>query len=345
MDSPRLRNETELIAEPRPLLGKEGEVLVLIVKATFVCGAGKHALELAPRRDQRGIRAADVPWGDPEKSSIRYPSDLCIHKPGTDVIVVAEAHAPGGRPVPSFEAGVRAGPLGKTIRVFGLRVWQEGGAGLSAARPTTGVEVRYDYAWGGFDASDPAKVVEEARNPVGMGMVRDARALTHKPAPFLEDPIFPIHTARTHPPPAGLGAVGRHWEPRRRLFGTYDAAWFKDRAPLMPLDHDDRANLCASPGLTATPPFAGGEDVVLMNLTPGGGAVSFRLPKIRVTAALRSPGREPQLATPHLDTVVLDTLAVREPGEVVVELVWRAAFVPPRRMKDAEIVVREEEIR
>jgi len=81
-----------------------------------------------------------------------------------------------------------------------------------------------------------------------------------------------------------------------------------------------------------------------MNLTPGGGAVGFRLPKIRVTAALRFPGREPQMATPFLDTVVLDALAARGPGEVVVELVWRAAFARPRRMKDAELVVREEEI-
>jgi hypothetical protein len=344
MDAPRLDNNTEFAARPLMLLGKDGERLVLIVKATFARPSGERALELSPRAEQRGIRGADVPWGDPEKSSIKYPSDLCIMKPGTDVIVVAKAHAPGGKAVPSFDAGVRVGPLEKTIQVFGLRVWEAKGAGLTAPRPTTGVEVRYDYAWGGLDASRPEKTVEEPRNPVGMGIARDASSLTHKRAPSIEDPQHLLRSVRTRPPPAGLGAIGRHWEPRRRFLGTYDAAWLEQRAPLLPLDHDDRANLCASPGLTAVPPLVGGEAAALLNLTPGGGALSFRLPKIRIRATLHAKGREPATLRPYLDTVVIDTLEVPKTADVVVELVWRAAFRPPRRMKDAMIVVTEEEV-
>src|SRR5262245_4941272 len=165
MDAPNLDNKTYFAAKPLMLLGKDGERLVLIVKATFLHIIGERALVLAPKAAMRGIRGSDVPWGDPEKSSIKYPSDLCIAKPGTDVIVVAAAHAPGGSATPSFDAGVRVGPLKKTIRVFGLRVWEANGAGLSAPRPTTGVEVRYDYAWGGLDISDPEEPVEEPRNP------------------------------------------------------------------------------------------------------------------------------------------------------------------------------------
>lgn len=344
MDAPRLDNKTEFVARPLLLLAKDGERLVLIVKATFAGVHGESTLELSPRAERRGIRGADVPWGEPEKSSIKYPSDLCIAKPGTDVIVVAAAHAPDGRAVPSFDAGVRVGRLEKTIRVFGLRVWEANGAGLSAARPTMGIEVRYDYAWGGIDVSDPGKPAEEPRNPVGMGIACDPSSLTHKPAPMIEDPLHLISSARTRPPPAGLGVIGRHWEPRRRFLGTHDAAWLEQRAPLLPLDHDDRANLCASPGLTAVPPLVGGEDVALLNLRSGGGALSFRLPKIRITASLLAMGREPQKLTPYLDTVVMDTLSVPEGAEVVVELIWRAAFLPPRRMKDAKIVVTEEEV-
>src|SRR5689334_7670844 len=142
MDAPGLDNKTEFATNPLLLLGRDGERLVVIVKATFVWARGARALELAARGEQRGIRGADVPWGEPEKSSIKYPSDLCIMKPGTDVIVVAAAHAPGGAAVPWFDAGVRVGSLEKTIRVFGLRVWAANGTGLSAPRPTTGVEVR-----------------------------------------------------------------------------------------------------------------------------------------------------------------------------------------------------------
>jgi hypothetical protein len=206
------------------------------------------------------------------------------------------------------------------------------------------VEVRYDYAWGGFDDSDLVRPVEEPRNPVGMGIARDVAALTHQLAPMIEDPAHPIESVRTRPAPAGLGAIGRHWEPRRRFLGTYDTAWLEEHAPLLPPDFDDRANLCASPGLTAVPPLRGGEDVALLNLTPRGGSVSFRLPKLRVTATLQLEGRDPATLVPHLDTVLIDTLSVPEPTDVVVELVWRAAFPGPRRMKEARMTVTEQEV-
>ncbi len=342
MDAPRLDNKTEFAAQPRMLLGKDGERLVVIVKATFAKLPGEAELDLVPRELRRGVRGPDVPWGDPEKSSIKYPSDLCVFKPGTDVIVVAAAHAPGGKPVPSFDASVRVGPLEKTIRVFGLRVWGANGTSLSAPRPTTGVEVRYDNAWGGLDTTDPASAVEEPRNPVGVGVARDPATLTHQPGPMIEDPANLIASIKTRPAPAGLGAIGRHWEPRRRFLGTYDAAWLAQRAPLLPLDHDDRANLCASPGLTATPPLAGGEAVSLSCLTPGGKA-AFRLPKIRIGVKLHTKLRDPESVTAPLDTVLIDALRFPEESELLVELVWRASFKPPRRMKDARIVVTETE--
>lgn len=340
MDPPRVDNRTDFVAAPFLLVGKEGERLVVVVKATFVSVEGQGELEISDRAEQRRIRSADVPWGDPEKSSIKYPADLCVAKPGTDVIVVAAAHAPGGRAVPFFDAGVRLGSLEKVVRIFGLRVWEANGAGLSKPRPTTGIEVRYDYAWGGLDRSDPSHPVEEPRNPVGMGIARDPDALTHKPAPFIEDPADLIRSVSTRPAPAGLGAIGRHWEPRRRYLGTFDAAWQRQRAPLLPLDHDDRASSCASPGLVATPAVRGGEEVVLLNLTPDQGTMVFRLPRTAVTVAMRARGRAPEILLPDIDTVLIDALA---PPGVVVELVWRASFQAPRRMKDVEIIVTETE--
>lgn len=351
MDSPTLDNRTDFVARPYTLLGKHGEELVVIAKATFLrrdnASPRDPSLSLAPRGAERPLRAADVPWGDPEKSSVRYPSDLCLRKPGTDVLVVACAHAPGGRPAPTFEAGIKAGRLEKAIRVTGLRVWEANGAGISAPRPASSVEVRYDFAWGGSDFGDKSRPVYDARNPVGLGVARDPASLTHKPAPMIEDPRSPITSARAANVPVGLGAIGRHWEPRRTYMGTYDAAWLGERAPLLPLDHDDRTNLCASSGLTATPPFEGGEAVALTNLTPGGGTVAFRLPKIRLTMTLAASGvgsPPPRSETPHLDTVLIDTLDVPEGAVAVVELVWRAAFPHPKRLKEARITLTEEEI-
>ena len=50
----------------------------------------------------------------------------------------------------------------------------------------------------------------------------------------------------------------------------------------------------------------------------------------------------PETRRPYLDTVLIDTLHVNEATDVIVEMVWRAAFLPPRRLKDATIIVTEE---
>jgi hypothetical protein len=357
MDQPPLDNTTEFVAHPQPLIDKDGERLVVIVKATLELAAD-GVLEVAPKERRRGVRMADIPWGDPDKSSVLYPADLCLRKPGTDVIVVAKAYAPGGKPAPSFDVAAQVGRLQKQLRVFGLRVWQRDGEGLSAPRPLDAIEVRYDFAWGGIDTSDPAEIVEEPRNPVGLGVARDPASLTHQPAPSIEDPAVPIVTARTRPPPAGLGALGRHWEPRRAHVGTHDERWLEERAPLPPLDQDDRVNLCATPDLIAVPPLEGGEEVALLNLVPGGGATTFRLPRLGVEIGFLVKDRPAETVRPYLDTVLIDTLpkappaaggaaggdeeeGAEPPPRVTVEYVWRASVKAPRRGKDARVVVRE----
>ena len=47
------------------------------------------------------VRLVDEPWEpEAEKSSIRYPSDLFLRKPSTDVVVVGSAVAPGSPVLP-----------------------------------------------------------------------------------------------------------------------------------------------------------------------------------------------------------------------------------------------------
>jgi hypothetical protein len=341
MDQPPHDNLTDFEVHPQVLVDKTGEVLACIVKATFELPENSTTLELVEEEERRMIRIADVPWGEPEKSSILFPSDLCVRKPGTDVIFVGEGFAPNEVAVPYFDVAVRAGYLQKALRVYGLRVWEAGGRGISAPRPIDRLELRYDYAWGGFDDSDKENIVEEARNPVGMGCVRDASVLTHKPAPNIEDPANPIANWKTKPPPAGIGAIGRHWEPRRRYTGTYDEAWLNDRAPLPPLDQDDRVNVCASPGLWSDTPLRGGEEIALLNMRLGGGATKFFLPRVELEIEFEVEGRSPEIKTPHLDTVIVDALQL-EPGEpIAVEMVWRASIKAPRRLRDSQIVIRE----
>jgi hypothetical protein len=340
VDQPPLDNRTNLTVHPQLFLGADGERLLVIVKATYEL-MPDGTLERAVPARMRPLWFVDVPWGKPEISSIAYHSDLFLRKPGTDVLVVAEAFAPRGEPVPSFDALVRVGRLEKACRIFGLRVWEKNGSGITPARPIARIEMRYDYAWGGFDDSDPEQIVDEPRNPIGMGAVRDAQVLTHRPAPNIEDPRFLIGDHKTRPPPAGVGPCGRHWEPRRRFAGTYDQSWQELRAPLPPKDFDDRFNVCASPGLHSEQPLLGGEQVALLNLVPGGGATQFTLPRVAPTIEFRVPGRDSRTVRPALDTVVIDTLALGPEKPLAVELCWRASTKAPRRLKDSATIVSE----
>jgi hypothetical protein len=351
-----IQNETDFVAEPHVLVHKDGERLCAIVKATFELADGPAtgddgSFTLAPKDRRRGVRGADVPWGKPEVSSIRYPSDLCVHKPGTDVIVVACAYAPESKPVTTFDAAVRIARLTKIVRLVGPRVWLPDG-GLSDPQPMTMLPMRYELAFGGVDMSDPGKIVEEPRNPVGSGVARDPASLAGRAAPQIEDPGEPIKSAGSRPKPAGLGPIGRHWEPRRRLWGTYGGDWVETRAPLPPEDFDERANLFAPEGLVAAPPLAGGEEGGMTNLTLGGGTITFVLPRPRVEITFRKKGKDPQRFTPPIDTLVLDTVAVAPPAPsrtrgrawvspLTIEMVVRASVPMVRRAADCEIVVEE----
>ncbi len=337
---PAVDNNTDFFVHPQILLDKDGEKLVVIVKATFE-QEKDGSFEAAPADGCRGVRMADVPWGKPEVPSIAYPADLCLRKIGTDVIVVAKAYPPAGKTVTTFDVLVQVGPIKKPLRIFGPRVWTQGGLGLTKPGPVTEVEMRYDNAFGGVDDSDPDKLLEEPRNPVGTGMVRDGAALALKGAPCIEDVELLIASFRTRPPPAGIGPIGRSYEPRRKYAGTYDKTWMETRAPLPPEDFDDLFHSCASPGMNLPSPLQGGEEVALMGLVPGGGPLKFTVPKVPIEITFQIKGKDPIVVRPHMDTFLIDLLDPSDIKPLAFEMVWRASVRPPRKMKDMKVIVRE----
>lgn len=337
---PAVDNKTDFFVHPQLLLDKDGEKLVTIVKATFELEPDGN-FEAAPLDGVRGVRMADVPWGKPEVPSIAYPADICLRKPGTDVIVVAKAYPPAGKSVTSFDVLVQVGPLKKALRIFGPRVWTQGGLGLTKPGPAVETEMRYDYAFGGFDDSDPDKLLEEPKNPVGSGMVRDGNALSLKTAPCIEEVEVLLTSFRTRPTPAGICAIGRSYEPRRKYAGTYDKLWMETRAPLPPEDFDDRFNNCATPGMTLGSPLQGGEEVALMGLVPGGGPLKLTVPRVPLEITFQIKDREPFVVRPHIDTFLIDLLEPSKDKPLAFEMVWRANVRPPRKMKDMKVIVRE----
>src|SRR5262245_25818877 len=99
---------------------KGHEHVLAVAKATFeILPEGGCALHRLPLP----LTEADVAFGEPGLSSVRYESDFALIKKRTDVIVNGSAIAPHGK-TDVMEVSLELGPIRKTIRVFGDRIWK-----------------------------------------------------------------------------------------------------------------------------------------------------------------------------------------------------------------------------
>jgi hypothetical protein len=113
-----------------------------------------------------------------------------------------------------------------------------------------------------------------------------------------------------------FGPLGRAWQPRVGLAGTYDKHWRDNVCPFLPEDFDDRYFQAGPPNQQMSHPI-GGEVVELLNLTPVGQTI-FRLPSYRVSMIVWPRRRASHEVVAALDTIVI------EPEQRRVILVWRS---------------------
>ncbi|HLT35027.1 MAG TPA: DUF2169 domain-containing protein [Enhygromyxa sp.] len=261
------------------------EILVVAVAARFALPRpGRiHHGELEASEDQPPPPLADVHWGDPATTSIRYEGLNAYTRPATDVYLNGSAWARRGRPVEQMDVEVRVGPCQARARVIGDRVWVSAFGTLRASPPVAfeHMPLRWERAFGGGSV-DAGERGFEARNPLGVGLYRSIEQAADAPLPNVEDPRALVTEPWSRPAPVGFGAVARHWRPRIGFAGTYDEPWTRTRAPLWPDDFDERFFIAAAPGLWASPHLRGGESVVLGGLHPEGG-FGFRLPTVRLS--------------------------------------------------------------
>src|SRR5262245_30916262 len=112
-------NATTFAALDVPYIDRNGhEIVIVIVKGTFEVD---ETGSVHPADRSSEIRAADEPY-DPTnlRGSVRYPSDVCDEKIGTDVVVIGEAVSP--RPVPFVDVGIQVRDVLVPMRVHGLRL-------------------------------------------------------------------------------------------------------------------------------------------------------------------------------------------------------------------------------
>ena len=112
-------NRTPFAAERGWVRDRDGaEVWLVAVKASFdILPDGSTV----PSAEQPPVLRVPAYFGDPATSSIRYEADLVLTKTTTDVLLVGNAHAPGGQPVTELDVGFRVGALQKQIRAVGER--------------------------------------------------------------------------------------------------------------------------------------------------------------------------------------------------------------------------------
>lgn len=188
-----------------------------------------------------------------ENGLLSHDTDLLPYKPGTDVVVTAEAHVPGGRSARETTVAVAVAGRTVTLRVVGKRrVVRRGPSwAFSEPEPFAKAPIGWREAYGGIDAIAREKLdgafldslqkyvaydlkyataAAYPRNPVGKGYVlEESPAVEGLELPTVEDPDDPITTGRLfvghpdawwrQPLPAGLSWVSYGWFPRSAFAG------------------------------------------------------------------------------------------------------------------------------
>lgn len=240
---------------------------VVVLRVTFDMQRTLPDGSLAYAAEQTPLATQDAWSGAVNASSPLWESDFAPYKPRCDVLVVnAVARPPDGRQTAKrwpcavalqWQQDGKTQLWHKQLTVTGPRRF--GLLGLSEPTPASEAAVDWTLAYGGQDkrpahdehrpdgsiakAAGSVHWKTDQRNPVGVGLDR----ATGSPGPQLEllDRPYKGGPDQRDYLPVGLTAMGRAWQPRRSLAGTYDQAWLEQQWPLPPQDFDDNYWNCA----------------------------------------------------------------------------------------------------
>jgi|SRR5262245_23449148 len=299
-------------------------VAVALTKATF--SIAQDGLEQAEK--QQPILPTGQLNGKPGESSYRYEPEYAYFKPSTDVILIANARSPHGADT-VVDVEFQVGRLSKRARVFGDRFWYRSfsGPARTDAEPFSEIPLVYERAFGGWDRrhADAEKHECYLQNPVGVGFQSGfAPGQEMLPLPNIEDPDDTISDIKSRPRPLGFGFTSPDWQPRAALAGKFDKAWEESRAPLLPIEFDERFFNAASEGLVANGYLTGDETVRAVNCSHRP-VLQFDLPGVAAPVCrLRIAGQADANLTGELDTVVVNLL------DSLVTLTWRCHVPLPR---------------
>jgi len=319
-----LLNATKFQAAYTMGVDKEGrESIVVAVKGTYEIPRqpGQEA-QLAAQ--QLPLVFADEYTGEPGFSAPLRETDFAPVKHRCDVLLTGSAYAPRGEPVTRVRVGLKVGTLTKSFDVVGNRHWEVDAflhSRPGKPEPFEVMPISYDNAFGGRDefSEDPKKHSAYMANPVGKGYHRelDPQLVIGTPLPNTEESGQPVERPDGKYRPMALGPIGRGWNPRLQYAGTYDDQWLEEHFPFLPPDFDE-AYFQAAPPDQQIPYLQGGEEVILVNLTPEG-RTAFRLPTVKIPVVFFRRRGEDATHEARCDTLHL------EPDRGFLTLTWRVS--------------------
>jgi hypothetical protein len=305
----RLTNATATTVLAADRIDDEGrDVLIVASKLSL-----RYDLRGALRLTARPIRQRSEL---DEAGGVRFPHDLPLDRPGTDVLLVGSC-LPGRTPATSRLISLAVGPVKKSIRVHGPRVWMKSPLGVRPGPPAAIVAtpLRFDHVFGGRDAD-----AYDARNPIGRGFATNPDTLIGEEAPRLE----PADLTALAPTSGCFAPIDNNWEPRRAFAGTYDDAWRAKRGPIAPRDRDARFHADALPEQRSSRPLTTPLPVEILGLY-GDEALRFTLPSYSVLVTTEVGEEPPADVAATLVRVLIDADAR------VVELLHVARRRLPRK--------------
>jgi hypothetical protein len=312
------------------------ELLVVVIKGTFVLPKSSEQVRLAD--EQLPLIVADTFTGKPGFSAPVKEIDFAPRKHRCDVLLTGHARAPAGRQVTRMRAGLRVGPMEKSLDVVGDRVWEAGLTGIRASdpQPFTEMPVSYDRAFGGADRHGPDESAHDAYlpNPVGRGWHKHLKNewVDGTPLPNIEAIGDGVSFPSDKRSPVAFGPLGRGWPQRARYGGTYDQHWLDDVFPFLPTDFDERYYQGA-PEDQQLPLPKGSMDVVLSGFTADGPR-QFTLPYFEAPVHVFPKRGERENLYATLDTIVF------EPDLGRFTMSWRVARPLKKSMHEiAQVLV------
>jgi hypothetical protein len=297
-------NDTELQADVFRAAPWEDEILAMVVaKATFRVAENGEV-----NQDDDPIAVLREPMETPFGI---LPADIAPQKSGVDLLVLGQAHAPGGKPTDKMPVALQVGGFKCTFAVVGDRVWKKDKLGISPTppKPFLTMPVIHENAYGG-NALLKNKEVPNGYNPLGKGYILDKAEADGVPLPNIEDPQDIVTSWESQPLPAGFAPIPLGTQI------TAERGIAVDQETKQPTVKPEFYN-CAHPKMVIQE-LRSGEEVVLSGMTPDG-EFKFNVPQISLSALL---SLEDELF-PH--PMRVDTLCIL-PEERRFFIILRAGF-------------------